>query len=102
MADVAYSPADDWGRQALEVHRDDTAFKEFKATINDLEPDQQQAVVALMWLGRGEFGRDEWDDALEAAEDSWNEYTAEYLIGHPQLADFMLDGLDQLGYGCEG
>ncbi|MDT8387111.1 MAG: DUF3775 domain-containing protein [Thiogranum sp.] len=101
LPDVPDSPADDWGLEALETHEHDSAFTEFKNTLTDLEPDQQQAVVALMWLGRGEFAVDEWDMALEAARESWTENTAEYLIAHPQLADFLLEGLDLLGYDCE-
>ena len=63
--------------------------------------DQQQAVVALMWIGREEFGADEWDSALAEARAEWNENTAEYLIAHPQLADYLREGLEALGYGCD-
>jgi hypothetical protein len=51
--------------------------------------------VALMWIGRGDFEIDEWDDALERAQDSWNARTAEYLIGTPLVADYLAEGLDQ-------
>jgi len=33
----------------------DFAYEELKTTIEDLEPDQQVCLVALMWLGRGDF-----------------------------------------------
>ncbi len=101
LPDVPDSPADDWGRQVLADHGDDIVFQEFKSTVEDLEPDQQQALVALMWLGRGEFGAEEWEEALEEARISWTSTTAEYLIAHPQLADHLLEGLDLLGYSCE-
>jgi hypothetical protein len=101
LPDPVDSPADDWGRQVLADHGDDSVFQEFKSTVDDLEPDQQQALVALMWLGRGEFDAEEWDDALEEARNSWTRDTAEYLIAHPQLADHLLEGLDLLGYSCE-
>ncbi len=48
------SPSDDWALQALADHEDDEYYNEFESIINDLEPDQQQEVVALMWLGRGD------------------------------------------------
>jgi hypothetical protein len=101
LPDIADSPADDWGRQVLADHGDDSVFLEFKSTVEDLEPDQQQAVVALMWLGRGEFDADEWSDALDEAREGWTSDTAEYLIAHPQLADHLLEGLDLLGYSCD-
>ena len=79
----------------------DPALAELKATIEDLEPDQQVALVGLMWLGRGDYSSDEWDRVLDEARESWNERTAEYLIGTPLLADYLTDGLEQLGYSEE-
>jgi hypothetical protein len=101
LPDLPDSPADDWALQAMADHTGDAVFQEFKATVDDLEPDQQQEVVALMWVGREEFASEEWGMALEEARNEWNENTAEYLIAHPQLADYLLEGLDALGYSCE-
>jgi hypothetical protein len=77
------------------VEERDPAFAELKATIEDLEPDQQVSLVSLMWLGRGDYTFDEWEKALAQAGDSWTERTAEYLIGTPLLADYLTDGLEQ-------
>ncbi len=52
-------------------------------------------MVALMWVGRGDYALEEWDDALSQARDSWNKRTADYLIGTPMLADYLAEGLDQ-------
>lgn len=91
----------DWAAQILASHSGDPTFLEFKSTIEDLEPDQQQEVVALLWLGRGDFSKAEWRAAVQEAMDSWNTRTAEYLIAHPLLADYLREGLDILGYDCE-
>jgi hypothetical protein len=101
MPDMPDNPSEDWAREALADHMEDPTLQEFKATIDDLEPDQQQTVVALMWLGRGDYGVEEWPEALEEARDRWTEETAEYLISHPQLADELLEGLVLLGYECD-
>jgi hypothetical protein len=101
LPDAPDNPADDWGRQVLADHASDPVFQEFKATIDDLEPDQQQALVALMWVGRNDFGPEEWVAALQEARQNWGENTAEYLIAHPLLADYLLEGLNLLGYSCE-
>ena len=74
----------------------DPAYAELKTTIEDLEPDQQISLVALMWLGRGDYSVREWASALGLARDRWTEHTAEYLIGTPLLADYVTEGLDQL------
>jgi hypothetical protein len=101
IPDMPDSPSEDWALQALADHAEDTVFQEFKSIIEDLEPDQQQEVVALMWVGREEFDVEEWDAAVEEARAEWTETTAEYLIAHPQLADYLREGLDALGYSCE-
>lgn len=79
----------------------DPAYAELKATIDDLEPDQQVSLVGLMWLGRGDYSTDEWARALSDAQESWTDRTAEYLIGTPMLADYLTEGLEQLGYETE-
>ena len=97
IPETPLSPSDDWAQQILADHIDDPVFQELETIINDLEPDQQVSLVALMWLGRGDFGIDEWSDALRQAWESRNERTAQYLIGTPLLADYLLEGLDQFG-----
>ena len=92
------SPADDWAMQALADHSDDLTFDEIHSTISDLESDQQICLVALMWLGRGDFDVEEWDDALRRATEEHNNRTAEYLIATPLLASYLAEGMATLGY----
>lgn len=93
------SPSDDWALQALADHAGDEYYAEFESIIDDLEPDQQQEVVALMWLGRGDGTLEEWEDLLKQATEQWNTRTADYLIAHPFLAEYLREGLDLWGYG---
>jgi hypothetical protein len=95
------SPTEDWARQVLADHADDPTYQELHGTIEQLEPDQQVQLVALMWLGRGDFEVEEWDDAFDEAGDAWTEHTADYLIATPLLADYLSEGLDLLGYSCD-
>lgn len=90
--DTSDGPSDTFG-----VSGEDPAFQQLKTAIDDLGPDQQVALVALMWVGRGDFGAGEWPAAVQRARDSWTPRTAEYLIGTPLLADYLAIGLDQLG-----
>ena len=73
----------------------DPYYQELKTTIEDLEPDQQMVLVSLMWVGRGDYSLDEWQEALEFAEEAWTDHTADYLIGTPLLADYLEEGLEQ-------
>jgi len=84
-----------WSSQVIADFGGDTYYRELKTTINDLEPDQQRSLVALMWVGRGDFSITEWNDALKNAEESWTDHTADYLIGTSLLADYLADGLQQ-------
>jgi hypothetical protein len=77
------SPAEDWAMQVLADHADDPVVQELTSTVDALEPDQQAKLVALMWLGRGDYSLDEWSEAVAQAQDEWNGRTAEYLIGTP-------------------
>ena len=82
-------------RQLRNEFDSDPYYHELKNTIEDLEPDQQISLVSLMWVGRGDYGVDEFDDALKHAADCWNDHTADYLIGTSLLADYLAEGLEQ-------
>jgi len=92
--------SDDWALQTLADHQDDPSYLEAKAAIEDLEPDQQMTMVALMWLGRGDFIMEEWSEALADAKDRWTQYTADYLLGTPLVADYLEEALSLHGYSC--
>jgi hypothetical protein len=94
------SPADDWALQVLADHQDDACYQELKIIIDDLEPDQQICLVALMWLGRGDFALEEWHDALAQARDAYNGRSADYLIATPLVAEYLEEGLNAHGYQC--
>jgi len=95
------SPTDDWARQVLADHADDASYAELVATIDDLEPDQQVDLVALMWLGRGDFDIEEWGEAQAEARRARTARTADYLIATPLLADYLQEGLELHGYDAE-
>lgn len=96
------SPSDDWARQILANHDGDPCEDEVKQVFNDLEPDQQAELVALMWLGRGDYLPSEWGDAVSTAADSLTDMDQPslYLLSHPLVADYLLEGLELSGYSC--
>ncbi len=101
IPELPLSPSDDWALQVLADHLDDLSYQEVSAAIEQMEPDQQVALVALMWLGRGDYGTEEWEAALEQARDRWNPRVADYLLSTPLVADYLEEGLYQFGYSCE-
>jgi hypothetical protein len=103
IPEVPLSPSENWAQQILADHIDDPCAQEVTETVNDLEPDQQSELIALMWLGRGDYDLGEWDTAVQDAAESKDDITdtGSYLLAHPMVADFLLDGLNQHGLGCE-
>jgi len=75
-------------------------YLEIEDAINELEPDQQATLVTLMWLGRGDGEAEEWPDLYQQALERRTDYTADYLLQTPLLADYLEEGLSQLGYSC--
>ncbi len=92
--------ADENALQILEDYGDDLTYQEVKTAIDDLDQEQQSELVALMWLGRGDYEINEWESALQDASDNWNNRTAEYLLSTPLLSDYLTEGLYLHGYSC--
>ncbi len=91
----------DWAYQVLADHRSDLTYLELKSEIENLEPDQQTTLVALMWLGRGDYDVSEWKTALKDARSRKSGPTADYLLATPLVSDYLEEGLDLLGYPYE-
>jgi hypothetical protein len=95
------NPADDREIRVLEDFADDASFDELKASIATLNEDEQVNLVALAWVGRGDYSVDEWSEAVAEARRAHNSRTAEYLMGIPQLGDYLEQGLAAHGQSCE-
>jgi len=65
--------------------------------IGGLNDDEKVSLVALMWVGRGTFDADEFEDAKAQAAAEATAPTEEYLMGIPALAEYLEDGMDALG-----
>lgn len=101
IPEVPNNPSDDWARQILADHVDDLTFEEVRATIDDLDREQQADLIALMWLGRGDYDVSEWEQAVEDADEAIGEDPTSYLLAHPMVADYLEEGLIQHGLSCE-
>jgi len=99
--DSGSNPTDDGEIDILEDRRDDPTYAEIMGTLEALNEDELSDLVALTWIGRGDFGRDDWEDAKEQATQRGTKGTAEYLLGTPLLGDYLENGFNELGYSCE-
>jgi hypothetical protein len=87
--------------QILVEYQEDLSYLELKDLINELEPDQQEYIIALMYVGRGDFSKNEWNNACQQARTIKSQNRANYLISKPMLADYLTEGLAALGLSCE-
>jgi hypothetical protein len=99
--DPGSNPADDRDLEVLEDHPDDPSEQEIRATIDSLSVDNQADLVALAWLGRGDYDVRDWAAARTEAADTRVGKTADYLLGLPLLGDYLEEGLSMLGRSCE-
>ena len=77
--------------------RQGSAFSAMTAALRSLNDDQVAELLALVWLGRGDFDKDTWGEALAEAQVTRNERAVRYLVGTPLLGDLIEEGLAQLG-----
>ena len=99
--DSGSNASDDEGPATLQDSPDNLIREEISVEIEDLEPDQQAELVALMWIGRGDMEPAEWDEAVELAAARRDGPTARYLLSHPHVADHLEEGIDLLLDGTD-
>jgi hypothetical protein len=95
------NPSDDLARDVLEETNDNPTYQELVDAIDALSDLERIELLALVWLGRGDYGKEEWREALEQARAIHDEKETDYLVGTPLLADYLEEGLSQLGYSIE-
>ncbi|MBE9604583.1 DUF3775 domain-containing protein [Acetobacteraceae bacterium H6797] len=72
------------------------------AFIDELNEDEQAALIALAWVGRGDFDAEGWDDALaQALERNAGKSASKYLLGMDMVGDLIAEGLSEMGIAEE-
>jgi len=99
-SDVEFDPetlSDSHAHDGLaEEESDDLSSEELRELIDDLNIDEASELVAITWIGRGDFEAGDFDQAVEEAKDRAVNSTSSYLLGLPMLADHLEAGLDAL------
>lgn len=94
-------PTDDAELELLtESEDDDPVYQQLAGAIDQLNEDAQIDLVTLTWIGRGDFSREEWDDARDQVASVRNRQMPGYLLGMPQLGDLLEEGLAAMGLSC--
>jgi hypothetical protein len=101
IPEVPDSPTEDWAMQVLADHSDDYSLAEFRGIVEDMSERQRAELVALMWLGRGDYSIDEWEQAVDDALGDFSIRAGEYVLAHPMISDHFEEGLIAHGLSCE-
>jgi hypothetical protein len=86
----------------LESNPDDLTEESLRAFIAELNDDEQASLIALAWVGRGDYDPEDWDEARAlAVERSENRDTAGYLLAMDNLGDLLAEGVAAFGFSIE-
>lgn len=80
---------------------DDPVLQEIETLVVDLNIDAQRDLLALIWVGRGDYAVERWSDARRQAREVHHLHLARYLAETPLASDYIEAALDQLGYDTE-
>jgi Protein of unknown function (DUF3775) len=99
--DQGSNPTDDQMIRILEDYADDPTFEELQSFLEALNDDELEDLLALTWLGRGDYTLDDWGELMEEIRDVRERHTVGYLLGTPLLPDYLEDGLAEFGLSCD-
>ncbi|NOG72575.1 DUF3775 domain-containing protein [Roseicella sp. DB1501] len=86
----------------LQENPDDLTEDSLREFIDGLNEDEQAALIALAWVGRGDYGPDEWEEALRLAAERNEAGTAgDYLLGMDMVGDLLAEGVAAFGLSIE-
>jgi hypothetical protein len=90
--------ADDGFASMLSGGRGNPVGSELRNEIEGLSDDEAAALVALVWVGRGDFDAEDWEEAKATARDRATGPTSRYLMEMPMLGDYLEEGAAALGF----
>ena len=94
-------PPDDNEREVLFDTPDNPTEQELRDAIDGLGILERQELLALMWLGRGDYDADGWPEALQEAGEARIANVTDYLVGTPLLGDYLEEGANALGLSLQ-
>jgi hypothetical protein len=85
-----------------EEEEDEITEEKLTDYIDELNEEQQVALIALAWVGRGDYEPEEWEEALKVAAERYAKGDAStYLTGMEGLGDLLSEGAGAFGLAIE-
>jgi hypothetical protein len=93
---------DEEDEEGLDAEDDENMDEDaLRAFIADLNEDEQASLIALAWVGRGDYAGPDFEEARTLAKERNIRDPAEYLLGIDMLGDMLEEGLAELGLSLE-
>ncbi len=99
--DEGSNPSDDKDVDILEFDPDDAVEEELAAAIQPLNVDEKLDLIALIWIGRGDFSLNEWAEARDSAREVDPSQLTQFILEMPTVSDDLEEALSQLGYSLD-
>ncbi|MDP3896121.1 MAG: DUF3775 domain-containing protein [Mesorhizobium sp.] len=80
-----------------EEESEDLTERELRELIGDLNVDEAAELVALMWVGRGDYDAGEFNEAIAEAKRRTDIKPVRYLMNRPMLGEWLEEGLEMIG-----
>ncbi|TMJ53354.1 MAG: DUF3775 domain-containing protein [Alphaproteobacteria bacterium] len=100
-AEEGSNAADDDEREILLDTPENPTEQELRDAIDGLGIPERQELLALMWLGRGDYDAESWSEALQQARQTQSASETTYLLGTPLLGEYIEEGVSALGLSLE-
>ena len=102
VSDLGGNASDDEIPAMLQETEDDLSRDEITQEIESMNDEQQDGLVALFWIGRGDAEPQEWDETMALARQQHEGLVSRYLLGQPEVGEFLTEGLEKmLEYGVD-
>lgn len=103
--------AEEWDEEATNEEMQDKETPEddssemgntLRGLIDDLNEEEQATLIALTWVGRGDYDVSEWAEVMRLARERNAAGTAgSYLVETEMLGDLLSEGLAAIGHPAE-
>jgi hypothetical protein len=84
----------------MEQREDDPTRMQMVEFVAGLNVEEQVDLLALIYLGRGDFGLVEWSDAVSEAGDRIAAGDPDFMIGDRALPLYLAEALEAFGKTC--
>jgi hypothetical protein len=102
IPDLGGNASDDEVAAMLQETEGDLSRDEITQEIYSMNNEQQDALVALFWIGRGDAEPEQWEETKALARQQHEGLVSRYLLGQPEVGEFLTEGLEKMReYGVD-